>query len=190
MATKEKFSVEHVDGNQFRIIIPENVKNIGKLILYLTKDKIFEVKNVSYSEAELSQVINVRFIGDECVTFEKIEGVCDFIRHTVMVQLPELAEAPCISEKDRDLYEAVNEKATEFYERDEEKHAVFLLMMDKKTKHINGCILGERNNIMSGIAHSLSKDEHLLMDVIHVTQQLLLEGAIDALKEIKNKSKK
>ena len=105
------------------------------------------------------------------------------------VDIPD--EAPAmVSRRDHELYEAVIEKATEFYERDEENRAVFLLMMDKETEHINGCILGERNNIMSGIAHSLSKDEHLLMDVTHVTQQLLLEGAIDALKEIKDKTKK
>ncbi|MBR6830312.1 MAG: hypothetical protein IKM83_06840 [Paludibacteraceae bacterium] len=185
MATKKQIAIKQLDDYDYRIEIPRN-QNVGILILHLER-KVNDVKVVSVDFNEKADIIDVNLVNE--ARDYTVDEAKDFLFREVCNVFPGLLETP-VQNKDIELYEAINEKATEFYERDEENHAVFLLLMDKKTEHINGCILGERNNIMSGIAHSLRRDDKLLMDIAEVTQALLLEGAIDALNEIKDKSKK
>lgn len=185
MATKKQIAIKQLDDYDYRIEIPRN-QNVGILILHLERN-VNDVKVVSVDFNEKADIIDVYLVNE--ARDYTVDEAKDFLFREVCNVFPGLLETP-VQHKDMELYEAINEKATEFYERDKENHAVFLLLMDKKTEHINGCILGERNNIMSGIAHSLRRDEKLLMDFAEVTQTLLLEGAIDALKDIKDKSKK
>lgn len=185
MATKQQIAIKQLKDYDYRIEIPRD-QNVGILILHLERN-VNDVKVVSVNYNEKAYIIDVYLVNE--ARDYSVDEAKNFLFYEACKVLPGFSETP-VKHEDIQLCEAVNEKVTEFYERDEENHAVILLMMDKKTEHINGCILGERNNIMAGIAHSLSKDEHLLMDVTHVTQQLLLEGAIDALKEFKDKIKK
>ena len=190
MATNEKFAIKHLEKADYRIFIPESVNRLGFLILHIERNvEDMKITQLGYDPEKKANTLDVYLCAEEFQKAEQEE--CKRYIHSVVTSiLPELEEPAMVSHKDHELYEEVNQKVTEFYERDEENHAVFLLLMDKKTEHIDGCILGERNNIMSGIAHSLRRDEKLLMDFAEVTQTLLLEGAIDALKEIKDKSKK
>lgn len=180
-------TVEHLQGFNYKVTISKTVDEIANAILALSRiDEDFSICKADFEKDSGNLIIIVRALGDQqdkCT--EDVERfLADFIEQAIR-EKPDM-----VSHKDHELIEGVLDELTKFYEEDEKNHAVFLLLMDKKTEHINGCILGERNNIRSGIAHSLRRDDKLLMDIAEVTQTLLLEGAIDALNEIKDKSKK
>ena len=180
-------NVECVQKNLYSIRIPGAAKNIVELMHFLEAEAEYvDVVNAEYLDENRIHKISVNLIGEKMnLTGEDGERyILDIIEPFLCHPKDRKKRIPFA---ERLKYSNINDQLEEFYKADEENHAVFCLVMDKKTKHINGVILGERDNIMSGIAHSLSRDNDLLMDVAQVVQRKLLEGAIDALNEIKDK---
>lgn len=198
------FEVIQLEGSKAIFLVRFNILNqeeCNRLRVLLLNDNEKEFVGIRLEQEKgCGYALRIRMNpkSDKCSSDYVKATIEDYLNDPVSMEYVETGkscrenpeEPAMVSHKDHELYEEVNQKVTEFYERDEENRAVFLLLMDKKTERINGCILGERKNIMSGVAHSLRRDDKLLMDIAEVTQTLLLEGAIDALNEIKDKSKK
>lgn len=176
-------TVEHLKGFDYKVTISKTVDEIANAVLALSRiDEDFVICKADFDKDSGNHIIIVRASGDqqdECA--ENVERfLADFIEKAIR------KEPAMVSHKDHELIEGVSDELTKFYEEDEENRAVVCLIMDKNTERINGMILGERNNLLSGINHALSKNNQLLADISDLCLQLISCQMANIVRKAKN----
>lgn len=176
-------TVEHLKGFSYKVTISKTVDQIANAVLALSRlDEDFSICAAEFDKDCRNHIIIVRALGDQqdkCA--EDVERfLADFIEQVIR------KEPAVVSLKDHELIEGVSDELTKFYEKDEENRAVVCFIMDKNTERINGMILGERNNLLSGINHALSKNNQLLADISDLCLQLISSQMANIVRKAKN----
>ena len=169
----KKIAIKHLQETCYRIFIPESEDPLGFLILHIERNvDDMKITQLGYNSEKKAKTLDVRLNPDKFKNAEE-EQCKSYIFDVVVDFLPELGNPAMLSYKDHELIEGISDNLTEFYKKDEENRAVVYLIMDKSTERINGIILGERNNLLSGIRHALSKDNQLLADISDLCLQMI-----------------
>lgn len=183
MIKKKLHTVEHLKGFDYKVTISKTVDQIANAVLALSRiDEDFAICKADFDNDSENHVIIVRAIGDQ--QDQRTEDVerflADFIEKAIR------KEPAIVSHKDHELLEGVSDALTKFYNENEESRAVVCLIMDKNTERINGVILGERNNLLSGIRHALSKDNQLLAEISDLCLQMISSQIANIVRESKD----
>lgn len=182
----KKFAIEHLEKADYRIFIPESVNRFGFLILHIERNvDDMKITQLGYDPEKKANTLDVHLCSEEFQKAEQFECK-SYIASVVTEMLSELAEPAMVSHKDHELIEGVSDELTKFYEKDEKNRAVVCLIMDKNTERINGVILGERNNLLSGIRHALSKDNQMLADISDLCLQMISRQMANIVRKAKN----
>lgn len=186
MSETKKFYIKHLAKADYRIFIPESVNRLGFLILHIERNVVdMKITQLGYDSEKKANTLDVHLCAEEFQKAEQ-EECKRYIYSVVTYILPELEEPSMVSHKDNELIEGVSDELTKFYEEDKENRAVVCLIMDKNTERINGIILGERNNLLSGINHALSKNNQLLADISDLCLQMISSKMANIVRKAKN----
>ena len=182
MIKKKLHTVEHLEGSVYKVTISKTVDQIANAVLALSRiDEDFVICKADFCKDSGNHIIIVRAIGDQQdKRTEDVERfLADFIEEAIS------KEPAVVSHKDHELIEGVLDELTKFYKENKENRVVVCLIMDKNTERINGIILGERNNLLSGIRHALSKDNQLLADISDLCLQMISSHMVNIVRESK-----
>ena len=182
----KKFAIKHLQETCYRIFIPESQDPLGFLLLHIERNvDDMKITQLGYASEKKAKTLDVRLNPDKFKNAEE-EQCKSYIYNVVVDFLPELENPAMVSHKDHELIEGVSDELTKFFEEDEENRAVVCLIMDKNTERINGIILGERNNLLSGINHALSKNNQLLADISDLCLQMISNRMANIVRKAKN----